>query len=244
MLFKFYQIWDAKCWYCPLELDIMDGNRFEMDYYNPYREIQKKKKPFWKDEDEDDNNNKILAQKVLDEYNKKFHDKIHLEKKNIYQRAFGGNNESNNNNIKNGEVIFNYGLTKRDVTPMLMKYPTHIELSNVLKRASDTIDTSAEYRKLSQSRFQGDYDSPSSPSSSSFTFPPPSQPLITESQKRLRETEEFYKDDDNDDDDDEPIPFQRLIKPNYNHNAPKYKPQIERSNTQFVFDDDDYTEVV
>jgi hypothetical protein len=44
MLFKFYQIWDAKCWYCPLEVDIIDNNSFELEYYNPYRELQKKKK--------------------------------------------------------------------------------------------------------------------------------------------------------------------------------------------------------
>jgi hypothetical protein len=25
MVFKFYQIWDSKSWYCPLELDAMDS---------------------------------------------------------------------------------------------------------------------------------------------------------------------------------------------------------------------------
>jgi hypothetical protein len=125
MLFKFYQILDTKCWYCPLELDVMDGNKFEMDYYNPYREIQKRKKHFWQNEDDDNdndnnnnnsndnnnnnnNNNKSLAQNVVNEYNKKYFNSVHIEKKDLYQRAFGRNNENdNNNNIKNDEVIFN-----------------------------------------------------------------------------------------------------------------------------------------
>jgi hypothetical protein len=28
IVFKFYQIWDCKAWYCPLELDVMDGFKF------------------------------------------------------------------------------------------------------------------------------------------------------------------------------------------------------------------------
>jgi hypothetical protein len=30
-----------------------------------------------------------------------------------------------------------------------------------------------------------------------------------------------------------------MIHPSYNYNAPKYKPKIQRPNTQIVFDDDD-----
>jgi hypothetical protein len=100
-----------------------------------------------------DNVKKLSAAEAIAlNYNKRYYDKIYLEKGKSYQRFGRVNNDvirtvDNEENNKNNEVIFTNGLTTKDVTPLLKKYPTHSELSNLLKRASDTVNVPVEYRK-------------------------------------------------------------------------------------------------
>jgi hypothetical protein len=70
---------------------------------------------------------------------------------------------------------------------------------------------------------------------SSFIFPLPSQPYLPNSlevTKRQRDTTEFYENSE----DDEEVAKERKI--NYNLNAPQFKPEVPRGDTQLVIEDD------
>jgi hypothetical protein len=141
--------------------------------------------------------------------------------------------------FSNDDIRFNYGYRLRNVTLLIAMYPAPHVVRGNFKRSSSTVVVPVEDRVLSQERLQN--ESVSSHSSLSFTFPPPSQQIPPESievEKRQRDTTEFYE---NSEKDDENVKIIR--KSHYNLNAPRYKPQIPRGDTQLVLDEDDYSEV-
>jgi hypothetical protein len=251
MLFKFYQIWDTKCWYCPLEADITNNNnKFEMEFYNPYREIQRKKKHFWENEDEDDNDNNNNNGSSNNNNNIKDNNNnnnncgcigsgININKsRNINNNDNNNNNNcNNNNNISLGEKKideyknnFNNKINNdfRD-TPLIATYPTPHFIGESIKRSSDTVLLPIEHRVLSQERLQDENAFSSSFHLSFQLYLPDSVGLL----KRQRDTTSFYEDKlDNEN-------FLKQRKMDYNFNAPRYKPNIPRGDTQLVVEDED-----